>query len=95
VIVAIVAAVVDLRGAIGFSSFGVLLYYGIANVAAFTLTRDEGRPPRVVPVVGLVGCLLLAGSLPLEAMLTGTAVVGLGALLHGGRTILQNRTASR
>jgi APA family basic amino acid/polyamine antiporter len=89
--VAVVVAVVDLRGAIGFSSFGVLLYYGIANAAALTLGRDEGRPPPVVPVAGLVGCLLLAGSLPLTAVLTGTAVIGLGAILYGGRSLLSGR----
>ncbi|MBS1695345.1 MAG: amino acid permease, partial [Actinobacteria bacterium] len=40
-VVAVLAAVVDLRGAIGFSSFAVLLYYAIANAAAWTL-----EPPR-------------------------------------------------
>ncbi len=34
--VIVLLAVADLRGAIGFSSFGVLLYYFIANIAAFT-----------------------------------------------------------
>ncbi|OBF72888.1 transporter, partial [Mycobacterium sp. 852002-51759_SCH5129042] len=37
-IVAIAAATTDVRAAIGFSSFGVLLYYAIANAAAWTLT---------------------------------------------------------
>jgi APA family basic amino acid/polyamine antiporter len=49
-IVAVLVAVVDLRSAIGFSSFGVLLYYGIANAAALTLRRDENPPPRIVPI---------------------------------------------
>ena len=35
--VAVLAAVVDLGSAIGFSSFGVLLYYAIANASALTL----------------------------------------------------------
>ena len=54
VVVAVAAAVVDVRGAIGFSSFAVLLYYAIANASAWTLGR------RVIPGVGLAGCLLLA-----------------------------------
>ena len=33
-VVAVLRATVDLRGAIGFSSFGVLAYYAIANAAA-------------------------------------------------------------
>ena len=31
-VVAVLAATVDMRGAIGFSSFGVLAYYAIANL---------------------------------------------------------------
>ena len=41
-IVAVLAATVDLRGVIGFSSFGVLIYYAIANASAFTQPRAEG-----------------------------------------------------
>lgn len=37
-VVAVVAATADVRGAIGFSSFGVLTYYAIANTSAWTLT---------------------------------------------------------
>ena len=67
-VVVVVAATVDVRGAIGFSSFGVLIYYGIANAAAWTLTPDEGRPPRIVPVIGLAGCVVLAFALPLVSV---------------------------
>ena len=47
-VVAVVAATADVRGAIGFSSFGVLLYYAIANASAMTLSRVERRPPLIV-----------------------------------------------
>ncbi|MFB6397521.1 APC family permease [Polymorphospora lycopeni] len=76
-VVAVLVAVVDLRGAIGFSSFGVLLYYAVANASAWTLGRR-----RLVPAVGLVGCLVLAVALPLSSVLTGAAVVAAGALLY-------------
>ena len=59
--VCVLVATVDLRGAIGFSSFGVLVYYGVANAAALTLR--EGGPPRWVPVAGLAGCATLAVTL--------------------------------
>ncbi|MEU4682311.1 APC family permease [Streptomyces xinghaiensis] len=84
-VVAVLAATVDLRGAIGFSSFGVLVYYAIANASAWTLSREEGRPPRAVPVVGLAGCLLLAVTLPLPSVVTGAAVLAAGAVLYGVR----------
>ncbi|REK90548.1 APC family permease [Streptomyces inhibens] len=85
VVVALAAATGDLRGAIGFSSFGVLAYYAIANAAAFTLTTAEGRPPRALPVVGLAGCLLLAFALPASSVLAGAAVLVLGAAAYGLR----------
>jgi len=72
----------DLRGAIGFSSFGVLCYYGIANASAWTLRADERRPPRWIPVAGVVGCAVLAVSLPWRAASAGAGVVALGALLY-------------
>ncbi|NUW42490.1 APC family permease [Nonomuraea rhodomycinica] len=81
--VAVVALllVADLRGAIGFSSFGVLVYYAIANAAALTLTREEGAPPRVVPVAGVVLCLVLAATLPWASVVGGLAVFAVGALV--------------
>ena len=78
-LVAVVAAVADVRAAIGFSSFAVLLYYAIANASAWTLSPSPAR--RVIPAVGLAGCLLLVVSLPHGAALTGLAAVVLGAAI--------------
>ncbi|MGW7282837.1 APC family permease, partial [Streptomyces sp. NPDC054844] len=47
-VVAVLAATVDVRDAIGFSSFGVLAYYAVANASAWTLAPGEGRPRRLV-----------------------------------------------
>ncbi|MFE3149460.1 APC family permease [Streptomyces sp. NPDC059218] len=90
-IVALLAATTDVRGAIGFSSFGVLAYYAIANVAAWSLTEEEGRPNRLIPVIGLVGCAALAFALPVSTVVPGTAVLVLGAALYGLRKL---RTAN-
>ncbi|AKS30736.1 APC family permease [Mycolicibacterium goodii] len=79
VVVAALAAVADLRGAIGFSSFAVLAYYAIANASAATLGR------RVIPAVGLVGCVVLAFTLPLSSVLAGLTVVAIGAAVYGVR----------
>ncbi|WP_432589880.1 APC family permease [Streptomyces sp. HD1123-B1] len=84
-VVAVLAGTVDLRGAIGFSSFGVLVYYAIANAAARTLTPAEGRPVRAVPVLGLAGCAVLACALPLTSVIAGVAVLVIGACLYGLR----------
>jgi APA family basic amino acid/polyamine antiporter len=79
IVVAVLAATADLRGAIGFSSFGVLLYYAIANASAYTLGR------RVVPVAGLIGCLTLAAGLPWTSVVAGLAVVAAGVVLYALR----------
>lgn len=75
--VLLLVVVVDLRGAIGFSSFGVLLYYAVANASAWTL-RSDTRWQRVVPVIGFIGCLVLVVSLPWPSVLGGLIVVALG-----------------
>lgn len=87
-IVAIAAATTDVRGAIGFSSFGILAYYAIANSSAWTLTPVEGRPARIIPIVGLTGCLVLAFALPLLSVISGAAVLFVGAAAYQGRRTL-------
>jgi APA family basic amino acid/polyamine antiporter len=82
VIVSILVLSTDLRAAIGFSSFGVLVYYAIANLSAGTLTVTEHRPPRWVPVLGGLGCVTLALSLPVAAVLSGLGVLAAGVALY-------------
>lgn len=82
-VVAVAAATVDVRGAIGFSSFGVLVYYAVANASAWTL--DPAPRARVVPVVGVLGCAVLAFALPVVSVVTGTAVLAVGALAYAVR----------
>jgi len=78
--VAVVALVltVDLRGAIGFSSFGVLLYYLIANASALTQTGDRRRFPRALFVVGAAGCIALVATLPVASIVGGAVVLAVG-----------------
>ncbi|MBW8173279.1 APC family permease [Ornithinimicrobium sp. Arc0846-15] len=81
VVAAVVVGIVltlDLRAAIGFSSFGVLLYYAVANAAALTLT-DTHRATRLVAVFGFVGCVLLVATLPISATASGLVVVLIGS----------------
>jgi APA family basic amino acid/polyamine antiporter len=77
-VVVIVVALADVRAAIGFSSVTVLVYYAIANASALTL---PGRGRNVLAVVGLVGCVVLAASLPWPSLVAGVAVLAVGALV--------------
>jgi APA family basic amino acid/polyamine antiporter len=78
VVVCVLTATVDLRGVIGFSSFGVLIYYAIANAAAYTQPTTQRRWPRLLNVCGVVGCLVLVATLPWQAVVAGLAVFVIG-----------------
>jgi basic amino acid/polyamine antiporter, APA family len=78
VVVVLLVAVVDLRDAIGFSSFGVLVYYLIANLAAFRQGRDHRRFPRFLQVLGAAGCTLLVATLPATSLVAGVGVFAAG-----------------
>ena len=78
--VVVLVLTVDLRGAIGFSSFGVLLYYLVANLAA--LRQGERRYPRALFVVGAVGCVVLVVTLPWAAIAVGALVLGVGVAVR-------------
>lgn len=82
-VIAVLAATTDIRGAIGFSSFAVLVYYAVANAAAWTLTPAEGRPPRWIPIFGMLGCTVVAFALPLTSVLAGLAVFAVGVAAYG------------
>ncbi|MFI9243894.1 APC family permease [Streptomyces sp. NPDC053086] len=84
-VVTVLAATTDVRGAIGFSSFGVLVYYAIANASAWTLTARENRPPRAIPALGFTGCLVLACCLPVSSVGWGAAVLLVGAAAYAVR----------
>jgi len=90
-IVAATVALVDLRGAIAWSSFGVLTYYAVANASAWTLEAAQRRWPRWLAGLGVAGCGLLAFTLPRGAVLGGIAVLAVGALAR----LVRTRTGAR
>lgn len=78
-LLAIVAVLVlDPARLVGFSSGAVLVYYAIAHLAALRQPRGERWLPRVVQLVGLGGCLLLAATLPWQAIVLAAAVLAVG-----------------
>ena len=85
VVVSMLVLVTDLRGAIAFSSFGVLLYYAVANASALTQPAEQRRYPRWLAWTGLVGCVVLVATLPFGAVATGVAVFAVGIVLRWWR----------
>lgn len=88
VAVCVVVAAADLRGVIGFSSFGVLVYYAVANASAFTQSAADRRWPRALNVLGGAGCVVLAATLPWTSVLAGAVMFAVGL---GGRWLVLRR----
>jgi APA family basic amino acid/polyamine antiporter len=88
-VTAVVAATGTLRGVASAAAFTILIYYGIANLAALRMPRAAKLYPRLVAVTGLAACALLAVSLSPVVILTGCAVLAAGVVLRlifrGGR----------
>ena len=85
-VVGVLVLTTDLRGVIGFSSFGVLLYYAVANASALTQDPEHRRWPKALQVLGLVGCLVLVATLPWQAVVVGLAVFAVGIAARVVRT---------
>jgi basic amino acid/polyamine antiporter, APA family len=77
-IAAAVAATGTLRGVASAASFMILIYYGIANMAALRMPRPAKLYPDAVPTVGLFACAGLALSLAPSVIVTGLGILGLG-----------------
>jgi APA family basic amino acid/polyamine antiporter len=90
IIAAIIAGMGSLRDIAAAAAFAILIYYGIANLAALRMPATAKLYSDAVPVAGLAACVGLALALP-----GGT--VGIGILLlaagFGGRAVLRGFSA--
>ncbi|WP_224760481.1 APC family permease [Salinibacterium sp. ZJ450] len=77
---------------VSFSSCAVLIYYAIAHLSAFRQTDVERWLPRIVQVVGVLGCVLLAFTLPWQAILGAAAMLALG---FAARAVTLRRARTR
>jgi APA family basic amino acid/polyamine antiporter len=82
VVICVIVAVADLRGAIGFSSFGVLVYYLVANIAAFTQPDEDRRYPKALQVFGALACVVLVTTLPPLSAALGVLMFVAGIILR-------------
>jgi basic amino acid/polyamine antiporter, APA family len=90
-LVCAIVLLTDVRGAISFSAFTILLYYAIANASALKLTPAERTRSRLIFALGLAGCLVLAATLPPAAIIAGVAVLAAGM---AGRALSLSRRAA-
>ncbi len=82
IITGIVILLLTIMGSFEFivraATFTILLYYSITNISALRQPRKEQIYGRVIPVLGLIGCLTMSVSLPLNVIASG-----IGLLLAG------------
>lgn len=82
VVICVIISIADLREAIGFSSFGVLIYYLVANIAAFTQPSADRRYPRSFQLLGAGSCVALLATLPPGSVVIGIVMFAAGTILR-------------
>ena len=70
--------------AISISSFAVLTYYAIANLAAFRQPKAQTSRPKWLNLLGAAACLLLCLSVPWQGLLLGVVVLTVAMFLRWG-----------
>lgn len=78
VVTALLTAFLPLRSLVEAGSFGLLVYYGITNLAAYLLAEDKRRYRRIWAVMGFASCFLLALFLPWRTIELGLLVIAAG-----------------
>jgi APA family basic amino acid/polyamine antiporter len=73
-------AVRDPRTLLSLSAFTVLVYYGLTNLSALRLTREERFVPRATAWAGLGFCGVLAAAVPPREMAVGGGILAAGLL---------------
>ena len=65
-----------------FSAFTVLIYYSITNLSALMMPAELRIYPRIIPVLGLFGCLFLAFWIEPKIWISGLVLIGIGLIWH-------------
>ncbi len=81
----------DVRSAIGFSSFTILIYYTITNASSISLPKEKRLWPSYLAGAGMFSCLLLALSLPSQSLIVGGIVMTIGAIIFFAKNRMVQR----
>ena len=82
--VCMIAAILlaDLTLVVAVSTFAMLIFYLIANIAAFRIPSTYRQYPALVPVIGAVSCLGLIGFLTINSWIIGIIGLALGIVWY-------------
>lgn len=64
------------------AAFTILLYYSITNISALRQSKQEQIYGRVVPALGLIGCIAMAVSIPVDVIFLGLGILVVGFLVR-------------
>jgi len=64
------------------ATFTILLYYSITNISALKQPKSDRLYGKVVPVLGLIGCLAMSVSLPLNVIISGVGLLLIGFVIR-------------
>jgi len=80
VIMTLFAAFTDLTSAVAIANFASLFYYAVANYAALKI--DKPRYPKIIPIIGLLTCILLLFFLTPAAWIIGCLSIVIGLVYY-------------
>ena len=69
---------------VGLSSFSILTYYAVANLAAYRQPKEAGARSRIWPLAGLMLCLAIGFSVPVDSLFIGLALLSVVMVLRLG-----------
>ena len=87
IVISLVVIVLVLSGslvwAVGLSSFSILIYYSVANLAAFRQPEIKGSM-KTLPLAGLMFCLAIGFAVPLDSLVIGVLLLAVVMLTRIG-----------
>ncbi|MGE3467414.1 MAG: amino acid permease, partial [Pyrinomonadaceae bacterium] len=82
-VIILLAVFGTLQFVVSAAAFTILIYYGIANICALRLAKENKLYPKSIAILGLVFCVAMAASLPLATIFTGSGLLIAGFLVRG------------
>jgi APA family basic amino acid/polyamine antiporter len=80
----------DLTLVVAVSTFAMLIFYLIANIAAFRLPSENRQYPSIVPVIGVITCIGLIGFLTINSWIIGIIGLAMGIVWYGVQRRMRN-----
>ncbi len=77
------------------AAFSILLYYSITNLAAMRQPEADRLYAKIIPILGLIGCLLMAFSLQWKVIVSGGILLLVGLLFRFLLHLVLKKTNNR